>query len=81
MEIIKQAKDYRVIHRKIINTVDYGYGEYTELVDSFEVQIKYVIIWVTIKEFIHGDYDDDIEFCKNEAIELFNKIVNPYGKI
>ena len=23
--------------------------------------------------------DDDSEFCKAEAIELYNKIINPYG--
>ena len=32
----------------------------------------------TIKEFEETD-EDNVEFCKREAVELYNKIVNPYG--
>lgn len=48
---------------------------------SFKVQVKVFWFWITIKEFAEGEYDDNIEFCKNEAIELYNKIVNPYGTV
>lgn len=48
---------------------------------SYKVQVKVLFFWITIKEFEEGIYDDDCEFCKLEAIELYNKIVNPYGKV
>lgn len=48
---------------------------------TFKVQVKVWFFWITIKEFRELEYDDDFEFCRNEAIELYYKIVNPYGKI
>lgn len=57
-----------------------------------KVQMRKSFLWfkwfVTIKEwnvFLQGnesiecDADNDVEFIKNEATELFDKIVNPYG--
>lgn len=44
----------------------------------FKVQVKKSFLWITIKEFEETD-EDDVEFCKREAVELYNKIVNPYG--
>ena len=51
------------------------------LQDLIKVQVKVWFFWITIKEFRELEYDDDFEFCRNEAIELYHKIVNPYGKI
>lgn len=47
----------------------------------YKVQVKIFLFWINIKTFEKGIYDDDAEFCKNEAIELYNKIINPYGKL
>ena len=76
MNIIIKNKKYRMIsikksHYKNINSSSI----------SFKVQVKILGFWITIKEFITGVYDNEEEFCKNEAIELYNKIVNPYGRI
>ena len=48
---------------------------------SYKVQVKVWFFWITIKEFEEGVYDEDFKFCKNEAVELYNKIVNPYGTV
>lgn len=45
----------------------------------YKVQVQIWLFWITIKEFEEGIYDSDSEFCKREAVELYNKIVNPYG--
>lgn len=45
----------------------------------YKVQVQIWLFWITIKEFEEGIYDNDSEFCKREAVELYNKIVNPYG--
>lgn len=63
-----------------------------EYVCITKVQVQRKFLWfkwfITIKEwnvFLQGnesiecDADNDVEFIKNEAIELFDKIVNPYG--
>lgn len=58
-------------------------GVYT--LHSVKVQIKKIFFFITIKEWSHltMDYIDDIdydeiEFIKNEGIELFNHIYDPY---
>ena len=48
---------------------------------SYKVQIKVLFFWITIKDFTEEIYDEDSNFCKQEAIELFNNIINPYGKL
>lgn len=48
---------------------------------SYKVQIKFLFFWITIKDFTEEIYDEDSNFCKQEAIELFNNIINPYGKL
>lgn len=45
----------------------------------YKVQVQIQLFWITIKEFEEGIYDNDSEFCKREAVELYNKIINPYG--
>lgn len=76
MNIIIDNKQYRVIatHK----------GCYEDILCrtlSYKVQVKVWFFWITIKEFEEGVYDDDSEFCKCEAVELYNKIVNPYGAV
>ena len=57
------------------------YDDIPAYILTFKVQVKVWFFWVTIKEFRELEYDDDSNFCKSEAIELYHKIVNPYGKI
>lgn len=76
MNILKQIGKYRVISITD-NSDEYAYC----YVMNYKVQVKVLFFWITIKEFKETEYDDSDEFCRNEAIELFNKIVNPYGKI
>lgn len=65
-----------------------GYFDIEKL-KSFEckLQIKITIFgiftkWITIKTFeAESLRDDDIEFCRNEAIECYNFIINPYKNI
>lgn len=65
-----------------------GYIDFEKL-KSFEckLQIKINIFgifpkWITIKTFIAETLtDDDVEFCRNEAIECYNNIINPYKYI
>lgn len=77
MKIIVRNNKYRVTVSK--------YGAYDDDIPyyilSFKVQVKVLFFWITIKEFHELDYDDDANFCKYESIELYNKIINPYGTI
>lgn len=65
-----------------------GYIDFEKL-KSFEckLQIKINILWIfkkwiTIKTFeSEGLRDEDIEFCRNEAIECYNNIIDPYKYI
>lgn len=75
MEILVSNGQYRVIAKPIAT-----YETIPCYVLGYRVQIKFIWFWVTIKAFDELDYDDDVEFCKREAFELYNKIVNPYGK-
>lgn len=69
---------------------DYIAGREYACITKVQVQKKFLWFkwFITIKEwnvFLQGnesiecDADNDVEFIKNEAIELFDKIVNPYG--
>ena len=74
MKKIIGNKKYRVISTDILVRLDYGYGDFGMIKTVFKVQVKKSFLWITIKEFEETD-----EFCKREAVELYNKIVNPYG--
>lgn len=74
MEVIKRNNKYRLIYTKYKCIKDFNC-----YLPNFKVQVKFIYFWITIKEFKVGVYDDDFTFCRNEAIELYNKIVNPYG--
>lgn len=78
MKKIIGNKKYRVISTDILVCLDYGYGDFGMIKTVFKVQVKKSFLWITIKEFEETD-EDDVEFCKREAVELYNKIVNPYG--
>lgn len=77
MQIIKNVGEYRVIYDdKLIRTKD-GYNlEY-----GFHVQKLITIgisFYITIKSFVaDGEDIDELHYLKNEAIDLFNKIVYP----
>ena len=75
MNVVIGDERYRVIatHK------DY-YEDILFYILNYKVQVRVWFFWITIKEFKEGVYDDDSEFCKCEAIELYNKIVNPYGE-
>lgn len=78
MKKIIGNKKYRVISTDILVRLDYGHGDFGMIKTVFKVQVKKSFLWITIKEFKETD-EDDVEFCKREAVELYNKIVNPYG--
>ena len=71
---------------------EYIYFDYIagrEYVCITKVQVQRKFLWfkwfITIKEWEisyllqSDDLNADIEFIRNEAIELFDKIVDPYG--
>ena len=75
---IVNGKQYRLIEKEnIIYDLDDFIYYYEK---SYKVQIKIWFIWVTIKCFNLDEFYNDIKFCKLEAKELYNKIVNPYGR-
>lgn len=76
MDVIIGNEQYRVIvtHKDC-------YEDKPCYILSYKVQVKVWFFWITIKEFEEGVYDEDFEFCKHEAVELYNKIVNPYGTV
>lgn len=78
MKIIHRKDKYRVVvkHSNI-------YNEYDEILAilSYKVQMKVLFFWITIKTFEEGVYDEDSDFCKREAIELYNKIIDCYGTV
>ena len=76
MSVIISNDKYRVT----IGKCD-AYDDEPVYILTFKVQVKVWFFWITIKEFRELEYDDDANFCKREAIELYHKIVNPYGKI
>lgn len=74
MEIINNGQ-YRVVCYEYTDKYDYF------CISTYKVQVKVFWFWITIKEFEEGVYDDDADFCRREAIELYNKIINPYGEL
>lgn len=77
------GKELKVIKEGSLNKKEYRVIKITEYQDTdrgkivcdikYIVQVRNVFIWVDIKEF--EGFDELIEI---EAIELFDKIVNPY---
>lgn len=41
-------------------------------IQTYKIQFKVLFFWITITEFAQDIYDEDAEFCKNEAIEVYN---------
>lgn len=76
MDVVIGNEQYRVI---VVHK--FCYKNKPCYILSYKVQVKILFFWITIKEFKKGIYDDDSKFCKSEAVELYNKIVNPYGAI
>lgn len=76
MKIIVKYRNLRVAVYKIKRYLDNP-----RCILSYKVQIKFLFFWITIKDFTEEIYDEDSNFCKQEAIELFNNIINPYGKL
>lgn len=74
------GKHYRLIEESIVIENYKDITLWGVEVKTYKVQIKVLWFWITIKEFEAYSYDEDEEFCLLEAKELYNKIVNPYGK-
>lgn len=80
---IIMRKELKVIKEDSLNKKEYRVIKITEYQDTdrgkivcgikYIVQVKSIFIWTDIKEFEGFD-----EFVEIEAIELFDKIVNPY---
>lgn len=68
-EIIVQNKEYRVIRESLINL------DSMDIIDDYVVQIKIFWFWINIKHFTEFEYDNDTDFCKREAIELYDKLI------
>ena len=76
MDVICKKDKYRVIKSLYDN-----YNRNACNLLTYKVQVKCLFFWTTIAEFKEFEYDIDPEFCEQEAIELFDKIINPYGRI
>lgn len=76
MKTIVKYRNFRVAVYKIKRYLDNP-----RCILSYKVQIKVLFFWITIKDFTEEIYDEDSNFCKQEAVELFNNIINPYGKL
>ena len=68
-EIIIQNKEYRVIRESLINL------DSMDIIDDYVVQTKFLWFWINIKHFTEFEYDNDRDFCKREAIELYDKLI------
>ena len=75
------GKDYRLIEKSTIIDDFEDVTLWSVEVKTYKVQVKVLWFWITIKEFEVYSYDEDEEFCLLEAKELYNKIVNPYGRL
>lgn len=78
MKVIKDNGTYRVVYTKQLIKDDNGYG----LIKRYKVQIYddrlFLKDWLNIKVFEAYDGDkDEVDYIKNEAIDLYNKIVYP----
>lgn len=74
------GKNYRLIEKSIFIDDFNDVALWSVEVKTYKVQVKVLWFWITIKEFEVYSYDEDEEFCLLEAKELYNKIVNPYGR-
>lgn len=74
------GKDYRLIEKSVVIYDFEDAALWAVEVKTYKVQVKVLWFWITIKEFKSYVYDEDEEFCLLEAKELYNKIVNPYGR-
>lgn len=79
MYIIITNNKYRVISIDKKINVHIKHEQFIRYITNYKVQTKVGLFWITIKSFNQDEYDNDREFCEREAIELFHKIVNPYG--
>ena len=78
MKVIKDNGKYRVVYTEQLIKDDNGYG----LIKRYKVQIYddrlFLKDWLNIKVFEAYDGDkDEVDYIKNEAIDLYNKIVYP----
>lgn len=78
MKVIKDNGIYRVVYTEQLVRLDNGYN----LIKRYKVQVYYNTLflrdWIVIKTFEARDGDkDEVEYAKNEAIDLYNKIVYP----
>ena len=78
MKVIKDNGTYRVVYTEQLIRDDNGYG----LIKRYKVQIYddrlFLKDWLNIKVFEAYDGDkDEVDYIKNEAIDLYNKIVYP----
>lgn len=78
MKVIKDNGTYRVVYTEQLIKDDNGYG----LIKRYKVQIYddrlFLKDWLNIKVFEAYDGDkDEVDYAKNEAIDLYNKIVYP----
>lgn len=78
MKVIKDNGTYRVVYTEQLIKDDNGYG----LIKRYKVQIYddrlFLKDWLNIKVFEAYDSDkDEVDYIKNEAIDLYNKIVYP----
>ena len=76
MKTIVTYRDLRVAVYKVKRYLDSP-----RCILSYKVQIKCLFLWITINDFIEEIYDGDSNFYKHEDIELFNNIINAYGKL
>lgn len=78
MKVIKDNGTYRVVYTEQLIRDENGYG----LIKRYKVQIYddrlFLKDWLNIKVFEAYDGDkDEVDYVKNEAIDLYNKIVYP----
>lgn len=78
MKVIKDNGTYRVVYTEQLIKDDNRYG----LIKRYKVQIYndrlFLKDWLNIKVFEAYDGDkDEVDYIKNEAIDLYNKIVYP----
>lgn len=78
MKVIKDNGTYRVVYTEQLIKDENGYG----LIKRYKVQIYddrlFLKDWLDIKVFEAYDGNkDEVDYAKNEAIDLYNKIVYP----
>lgn len=78
MKVVKTDGKYRVVYTEQLIKDENGYG----LIKRYKVQIYddrlFLKDWLDIKVFEAYDGNkDEVEYAKNEAIDLYNKIVYP----